>query len=326
MPFGPIVNAAGRRADAGADAGADGGRDAGSGARPKVLVVGASSRDITSGDPRGWRLGGAVTYGSLTLARLGLRVRALVGADVDAAGASELTLLREAGVEVALARLERGPVFENIEGPGGRRQVCLQVSDPVELAALPDGWRTNGGLFLGPVAGELDASWATVGAAMIALGWQGLLRRLVAGADVEHLDPAPHSLLAAADLVGVSTDDVGDETPLRKLVDLVRPGSTLVVTRGDRGGTVLTSRRPARSGLRAYPAIPSNGVVDATGAGDVFLASLLATGIIGPRLDAEGWAERLTFAAAAGSLAVEGPGLLGVPTLAGIRRRILDVA
>src|SRR6185295_20414519 len=39
---------------------------------PMVLVVGAASRDITPDDPRGWRLGGAATYGSLLLARLGL--------------------------------------------------------------------------------------------------------------------------------------------------------------------------------------------------------------------------------------------------------------
>jgi len=291
-----------------------------------VLVAGAASRDITPDDPRGWRLGGAVTYGSLTLARLGLRVRSLVGADADAAGASELALLREAGVEVALARLARGPVFENIERPAGRRQRCLEVSEQVEVAALPDGWRKAGAVFLGPVAGELDTSWAMVSAPLVALGWQGLLRHLVAGADVERLAPTPHPLLAVADLVGVSIDDVGAETPMHNLVDLIRPGATLVVTRGDRGGTALTSRRPARSSLRAYPAIPSNGVVEATGAGDVFLAALLATVIDGPRLGAEGWPARLTFAAAAGSLAVEGQGLLGVPTLAAVRRRIADVA
>jgi sugar/nucleoside kinase (ribokinase family) len=294
--------------------------------RPAVLVVGAASRDVDAGDPRGWRLGGAVTYGSLTLARLGLHVRALVGADADAADASELALLRDSGVEVALARLARGPVFENIEQPGGRRQRCLEVSDPVELGAIPEGWRANDGLFLGPIAGELDAAWASLSAPLVALGWQGLLRRLVVGEDVQRLAPAPGPLLAAADLIGVSVDDLGVDTPLGDLVDLVRPGATLVVTRGDRGGTALTSRRPARSGLRAYPAIPSNGVVDPTGSGDIFLAALLATAIDSSLLGAAGWAVRLTFAAAAASLAVEGRGPLAVPTLAAVRRRMADVA
>lgn len=41
---------------------------------PVVLVVGAASRDVVDDDPRGWRLGGAVTFTSLALARLGLEV------------------------------------------------------------------------------------------------------------------------------------------------------------------------------------------------------------------------------------------------------------
>jgi hypothetical protein len=72
---------------------------------PSVLVVGAASRDVTADDPRGWRLGGAVTYGALALGRLGFRVRALVGADAEAGSARELDLLRAAGVVIALARL-----------------------------------------------------------------------------------------------------------------------------------------------------------------------------------------------------------------------------
>jgi sugar/nucleoside kinase (ribokinase family) len=294
--------------------------------RPTVLVVGAASRDVTPEDPRGWRLGGAVTYGALTLARFGVPVRALVGVDAEAAGAEELDLLRGGGVDVALVPLARGPVFENLETSTGRRQRCLSVADPIRSSALPEAWRAPGAMLLGPVAGELDQGWASIGAAHVALGWQGLLRRVVAGADVERVEPTPHPLLAAADLVGVSVDDVDAPARLSNLVDLVRPGATLVVTRGDRGGTALVSRRPARSILRAYPAIPSNGVIDSTGAGDVFLAALVATAIDGARLGAIGLGDRLRFAAAAGSIAVEGRGLLGVPTLEAVRRRVTEIA
>ena len=301
-------------------------RDASDRSRPTVLVVGAASRDITSEDPRGWRLGGAVTYGALALGRFGFPVRALVGVDAEAAQAGELDLLRSAGVEVALVPLARGPVFENIETPTGRRQRCRSVADPIPSSALPEAWRSSDAVLLGPVAGELDDAWASIGAPHVALGWQGLLRRLVAEADVERVAPTPHPLLAAADLVGVSVDDLDARARLSDLVDLVRPGATLVVTRGDRGGTALVSRRPARSILRAYPAIPSNGVIDSTGAGDVFLAALVATAIDGTRLGAAGLADRLTFAAAAASIAVEGRGLLGVPTLEAVRRRITEVA
>lgn len=296
------------------------------GRRPSVLVVGAASRDITPEDPRGWRLGGAVAYCSLALARFGIRVRALVGVDAVASTALELQLLLDAGADVVLAQLASGPVFENSETAGGRRQRCLSIANPIDPAALPEAWRRNDAVLLGPVAGELGPEWATVSAPLVALGWQGLLRRLVAAADVERLAPGPHPLVTAAHLVGVSIDDVGPAVRLSELVDLLRPGATLLVTRGDRGGTVLISQRPARSTLRAYPAIPSNGVVDPTGAGDVFLAALVATAVDSSRLGAEELAGRLTFAAAAGSLAVEGPGLFAVPTLAAVRRRIAQVA
>jgi sugar/nucleoside kinase (ribokinase family) len=292
---------------------------------PTVLVVGAASRDVTTADPRGWRLGGAVTYGSLTLGRLGVRVRALVGADDEAANARELQVLRDAAVDVALVRLVNGPVFENIERPEGRRQICVSAADPIEPQALPGGWLRNDAIFFGPVAAELGQAWASISAPLVVLGWQGLLRRLVPGGDVVRVAPGPEPLLEASGIVGVSAEDMDPSVRLSHLVDLIRPGTTLVVTRGDRGGTALISRRPGRSILRAYPAIPSNGVVDPTGAGDVFLAALLATAIDGARLAAEDLGARLSFAAAAGSLAVERPGIDGVPTLDAIRRRLAEV-
>src|SRR5436190_985351 len=52
-----------------------------SGRRIDVLHIGSASRDLTPDDPRGWRLGGGVTYAALTTARLGLRTAAYIGVD-----------------------------------------------------------------------------------------------------------------------------------------------------------------------------------------------------------------------------------------------------
>jgi hypothetical protein len=120
----------------------------------EVLVVGSAARDVVQDDPRGWRLGGGVTYGGLTLARLGLRPRVLVGVDRLAADAEELDALREAGADVRLVHLDRSPVFENVETPAGRIQTCIEPGDPLSVRrSRPSGdpptagywgrWRTS---------------------------------------------------------------------------------------------------------------------------------------------------------------------------------------
>ena len=289
---------------------------------PTVLVIGAASRDVVDDDPRGWRLGGAVTYCSLTLARLGFRVRALVGADRAAAAASELDLLRDAGVELAVVGLPTGPVFDNIEGEHGRTQLCLAVSAALDREHLPIGWETSDAMFAGPVAGELGDSWSDLAASTpyLALGWQGLLRELEEGKVVRKVAPGRSPLVAAAQLVGLSRGDVVPETEIADLVTPLRPGATLALTDGRHGGLLVDAASPLR--LRRYPAIPPDGVVDPTGAGDVFLATLMAARLAPGRLGGpprKGGDARL--AAAAASLAIERPGLLGVPSLGAVLRR-----
>ena len=81
--------------------------------RPTVVIVGAATRDLDPTDGRGWRLGGGVTYSSIAASRLGVKVKAVVGADTLAATASELDVLKAAGVDLRLIPIERGPVFNN---------------------------------------------------------------------------------------------------------------------------------------------------------------------------------------------------------------------
>lgn len=294
-------------------------------APPVTVVVGAASRDIADDDPRGWRLGGGVSYSALTTARLGIPTAAIVGVDEEASDAAELDLLREAGVDVHLVQLDHGPVFVNLERPEGRHQLCVSPSDGIPVAAVPDAWRAARGWILAPVAAELPPDWAAVPseASLVAVGWQGLLRELVAGAAVRHVEPGPDPLVARADLVGLSRDDVDPSTELAALCRLLRPGATLVVTQGDRGGIVLEAGSGRLGHPRHYPPVRSHAPIDPTGAGDVFLAALAAARIeprlVGGRIGA---GFDLLLAAAAASLVLEGPGLLGVPDRSAVSERI----
>ena len=157
----------------------------------EVVHVGSASRDITDDDPRGWRLGGGVTYAALTTARLGLRTAAVVGVDVEAANASELDQLREAGVELLIVRLAESPAFRNDETPGGRIQTCVAPGHPSRRRAPAGlGWRRRPGPWSrSPARSATTGRRPSPRAPTWPSGWQGLLRDLVAGRIVARRPP-----------------------------------------------------------------------------------------------------------------------------------------
>ena len=290
------------------------------------MVAGAASRDLARDDPRGWRLGGSATYCSLAAARLGLRVGCVLGVDAPAAAAHELSLLEAAGVEVRPFALDRGPVFENIEAGGHRRQRWLSRSDGVPAAALPDEWRGATGWLFVPVAGELGADWGAVAAGRggggedsqrIGVGWQGLLRDFGDDGWVKVVEARSSPLLTGAGLVVVSVDDLGGEAAIEQLPRFA-PNAAIVLTAGEEGGVALRDGKPSW-----YQAAPAPGVVDPTGAGDVFLSALMVAWLLTGELATAG---ALRFGAAAASCAVEGVGLAGVPTRDHVEARLRSLA
>jgi sugar/nucleoside kinase (ribokinase family) len=291
----------------------------------EVLHVGSACRDITPDDPRGWRLGGGVTYAALTTARLGLRTAAAIGVDGPAGEADELDLLRDAGVDLLLVPLPEGPIFENRETPAGRVQTCHAVGIPLEVPGLPGSWLAARAWSLVPVAGELGEAWASAvpDSTYLAFGWQGMLRDLVAGALVARRPPASSPLLRRADLVGVSHHDVDPSTNLSVLAGFLHPGADLLVTQGGNGGLLVRVGAGGPDAVLRYLPTAAERETDPTGAGDTFLAALLAS-VLRPAIVGRSRSRRapdLRFAAAAGSLAVEGPGLSGVPDRAAVLLR-----
>ena len=307
---------------------------------PEVVVLGSASRDLAGDDPRGWRLGGSVTYAALTNARLGVRTAAVIGLDPLAFESHELELLVRAGVELLRVPLPRGPVFQNVESPGGRVQTCVDPGNPLPIVAVPEAWRGARAWMLAPVAEELDDAWAdhVPAAAFVALGWQGLLRTLWAGALVTRREPAAGRLVQRADIVSLSEHDVAPGTKLEDLARFLHPGAWLLVTNGVAGGRLAAVTAGGLGRVARYPAIAAGHEVDATGAGDTFLAALVASvaralpdAAPGRALGraAAGEGERvldLRFAAAAASFAVEGAGLGAVPDGSAVLRRLAGPA
>jgi sugar/nucleoside kinase (ribokinase family) len=167
------------------------------------------------------------------------------------------------------------------------------------------------------VAAEVDDDWADVipPGAIVGVAWQGMLRKLVAGTKVERLPPTERAILRRADLVGMSHMDVEPETSLGTLASFLHVGARLLITQGGQGGLLVTTGEDRPRELLRYLPTPAEREVDPTGAGDTFLAALLAV-MARPSVAASpghSMARALRFAAAAGSLAVEGIGLGGVP-------------
>ena len=234
---------------------------------PLVVAVGSASRDVDAADPRGWRLGGGVVYGALALARLGLAAGAVIGVDGPASTAWELDALREAGADgQPRAGSAARPSSPTRSRGTPAEQLCHEPGEPFDATALPRTWRGAAGWLFAPIAGELPGAWADVprADALVALGWQGLLRRLAAGRPVRRRAAGPHPLLARADIVGVSRHDLAPSLSLRRLAGWLgrdRPGGAeLLLTAGPRGALAV---RLGPHGVRADAAR----AVDRVGAG-----------------------------------------------------------
>lgn len=290
---------------------------------PDVVVVGSATRDLSDEDPRGWMLGGGVTFGALALARLGLRTGLVLGVDAEAATAHELDLIRESGAEIVQVPLANGPIFTNVETLAGRIQTCGSLSDPVPVEALPDGWDRASAFVFAPIASEISVDWvdAPSAAACVAFAWQGILRNLAPGERVTPKAPGPSPFLERADILAFSRHDVPSDLPLRDVAAWVGDECDVLLTAGLIGGVLLRMRGGRIVHARAYPSVPSGREIDPTGAGDTMLAGMVAARLVagdeGERLGRD-----IYTGAAASSLLVEGPGMTSVPTLGQLVARI----
>ena len=106
---------------------------------PGIVVLGAAARDIVSDDPRGWRLGGGVSYSALTTALLGVPTGALVGVDELAAalvhlGPSPRPVTVLVAGEKAPRRVRGDSSFHLVERGYGRFARGVRLTSPCDGA------------------------------------------------------------------------------------------------------------------------------------------------------------------------------------------------
>ena len=269
------------------------------------LAIGHTARDEFP-DGR-WRLGGTALYGAATAAKLGARVTL-----VTRAGPTEYlvldTLCQELGIALHALPSEVTTTFAFTYDAAGHRTLRLRArAAPITRAEVGRAVGTPKAVLLASIAGELDDSlFAPWSGAKRVLAAQGLLRSFGADGTVVATPWADYArLLPKVDAVVVSEEDHAGYSAWL-------PFTTVVVTEAERGAALH-----ARGRTDHVPAFGVTEVIDQTGAGDAFAASL-ALGL------AEGLTtiEAATFASAAASFAVEGLGMSRLADRARVRDRM----
>jgi 1D-myo-inositol 3-kinase len=258
----------------------------------RVVTVGHVTNDHLAG---ALVPGGAALYAGLAAAALGAEVTLVTRAGADFVGSH----LLERFHRVVALEAPRTTTFEE-RYVGERRVARLLARAGGVNVPLPPG----DVVLLCPVTDEVPETALSLGqACFLAAGLQGWLRAFAADGTSKPCVPPNPSAFAGCSLVSCSDEDLaglGPETleTLRATVQVV------AVTEGAAGARLYCGAQGWR--LSALPVE----VVDPTGAGDVFLATLamhLARG--SPLLDAAAWAS------CAGALTVTALGPTGLDTL-----------
>ena len=242
------------------------------GSAATALVLGAVSRDVEISDTSEStsRPGGVVSYAGTTLARLGASTRVVTRVH-ESDAIVLLNPLEAEGVEVlALPSRATTRYILDYSGRVDRHQLC-ETSDPIRPADVPTAWRSADLVHLGPLhRRDIEPATVSVLRGLIGIDLQGLVREPGAVRDIPEM-------LQHVTVVQVS------ESELPMILEGAKPESLIgragvreaIITRGERGATVLT-----RDGTVEIPAHASQGA-HPIGAGDVFLASYLLSRVRG---------------------------------------------
>ncbi len=273
--------------------------------RIPFLAIGHTARDEFP-DGR-WRLGGSALYGAATAAKLGARVTLVTRAGPDERDALT-TLCQELGIALRALPSDVTTTFAFTFDASGHRTLRLRArAAPITRSDVGRAVGTPKAVLLASIAGELDASLlAPWSGAKRVLAAQGLLRSFGPDGEVLATPWTEYAtLLPKVDAVVVSEEDHAEDSAWL-------PYTTVVVTQAEQGSVLH-----ARGETTHVPAFAVPAVIDQTGAGDAFAASL-ALGL------AEGlpFAEAALFASAAASFAVEGLGMSRLADRARVRDRM----
>ena len=243
-------------------------------------------------------VGGTVTYAAVVAKRLGWRPIVVTAAAADFEPPACLD-----GVDWTILPSDETTTFKNQYAAEGRQQVVGPVARAIAADDIPTVLRRPAVVHLGPVAQELEPSLAKLFPNSLRVATpQGWMRRWDTDGVVS-LDNwcGAEEILPQLDAVVLSVEDIqGDWTMAKRWAKRI---AILAVTQEKDGCTLFH-----RGEQRSFPARAA-GVIDPTGAGDVFAAAFFI------RLAETGDPEQSAgFANVTASMALERPGPGGAPS------------
>ncbi len=245
------------------------------------------------------RTGGAVYYGAAAAAALGWNVHCVTSA---AEGGPEMPEWLAQRVTWCVRPAAATTAFENSYDTVQRRtQRLLALAGSLGAADVPASWRSADVVHLAPVAGELNEDVLdAVSSPFVGLAAQGWLRQLRVGGSVTAGEwRVPSALAARSSAIAVSEEDLAGVTA--SAPSLAALAHILAVTHGPAGASLYVDGRMQHVSPHAAR------VLDTTGAGDVFAATLFVRLAEGASpADAGRWAS------AQAAFAVESVGLQGL--------------
>ncbi len=285
--------------------------------QPTFLAIGHVTRDLLP--DADFRLGGTVAFAALTAVRLGLSSAIVSRAD-EALCAQLPSLLPDVALTIHPAPMTT--TFENRYNAGFRVQYLRARAPSLELADIPTAWLHAPLILLAPLAQEIPLALLQnlprQPGSLLAATPQGWLRRWdTAGRVWPVAWQDATTLLPLLDILILSRDDLlpfANSQPAAidaLLADWSSRVPLLVATEGSSGATLFEQGRPIH--FPAYPATE----IDPTGAGDVFAAAFLVH--LHQHHEPHAAAN---FANCVASLAIEQPGINGIPTPQQIQTRL----
>jgi sugar/nucleoside kinase (ribokinase family) len=262
------------------------------------LLIGHLTVDLLPNHQRA--LGGTVSYATRTAHAFGLKVGVVTSCAADEPLLAGLTPYAQVHVIPAPAT----STFENIYTPQGREQYIRARAASLSAEHVPQEWRQPKLLHLGPIADEVDPQIALqfTDAIFKLATPQGWFRAWDQSGKIRFKSWFDAQVCSHLQLLVFSEEDIREDPSLEK--HFTSGVTDTIITRADQGGSLYN-----RNQQRIDYISPTVEVVNPTGAGDVFAASMAISLTQG-----HNWKQAFTIAARLAATCVTRYGLDGCPT------------